>query len=204
MALKIFGPKSPKELYNSELKRWGGNTNQKINQYFHDSYTKQTLQIGIRPNEMKMGEIYTYNYDPKYKDILDYYDTNPLTLIYNSWYAPGTKNHLYTGINLHFLPSKVKLSILEAYWQYFYNLKGNRVMRFLPISYNAFFDVVFRRILGVNYSFAIRNYIITRIDNPVMVPDYEWGKIPFTTGIFMQGATLEEIYKLYYKSKKKK
>jgi hypothetical protein len=203
MSLKIFGNHSPKKLYEYELKSGGLKNTEQVTQYFQDNYTRKIFENPGRISELKIGEIYHYRYDPKTKDILAYYDTNPLTLIYNGWFSQdGT--YLYTGINLHFLPSQIKLIILESYWQYFYRFSGNKIMKFLPISYNDFFKFLFKKLQGMDYSFAIRTYISTRLDSPVIIPNNEWGKIPLVKPMFMNGATLEQVYADYYKSLKPK
>jgi len=54
------------------------------------------------------GKMMTYVYDPKTKDKLKYYDTHPLIIMLEvaegGWY----------GANLHYLPPKLRVEILEA------------------------------------------------------------------------------------------
>lgn len=50
-----------------------------------------------------IGKMYMYVYDAKHKDILPYYDAQPLIFIFNM------KGKHFWGINLHYLPMKLRL-----------------------------------------------------------------------------------------------
>lgn len=196
---KLLG-KSPKDRYFEELQTGGLNVNTKLTQYFYNTYIKPNYSQPARINELRMGQIYTYLYDPKHKDTLAYYDTNPMTLIYGSWYAKdGT--YLYNGVNLHFLPANMKLAILDVYWKYFYRFGGSKIMSILPFTYTKMFLTVFEKMNGINYKFALRTYITSRIANPLQVPETDWGKIPFAKPTFIKGKTLDDIYNEYYSKK---
>ena len=55
-----------------------------------------------------LGTMYMFFYDPKYKDTLPYYDTFPLTIIM----GPAKKG--FYGLNLHYLPPKLRARVLDA------------------------------------------------------------------------------------------
>jgi len=194
--------KSPRDRYLSEVKGGGLNIVSKQAKYFKDKYLKETYATNsIR--ELKIGQIYTYRYDPKYKDVLDYYDTNPLTLVYNAWYSKsGT--FLYTGINLHFLPVEVKLQVIELYWKYFYRFGGTKLAKVLPYTYSKFFKTILKQMNKIDYVFAIRTYIVDRITTPIEVPETDWGKIPLWKPTFINGKTLDDIYNEYYTKQNRK
>jgi hypothetical protein len=66
----------------------------------------QVLKAGSKQvHRIRPGFIYTYNYDPKLKATLPYYDTAPLVLVTsvtpNGWY----------GINFHYLPARMRMLI---------------------------------------------------------------------------------------------
>jgi hypothetical protein len=71
----------------------------KQNQKFKIEYLKQTrpgLVRNIKPWEV--GQIFTFQYSPKGKDTLPYYDVFPMVLIIGQ--APGG----FLGLNFHYLP----------------------------------------------------------------------------------------------------
>lgn len=58
------------------------------------------------------GRIYTFKYNPKFKDALDYYDRRPVALIIERHNNQKEGYSYYTAINLNFLPAKAKSLIL--------------------------------------------------------------------------------------------
>ena len=56
---------------------------------------------------IEMGKMYLFNYDPKHKQTLPYYDTYPLTIPIERY------NDGFLGLNLHYLPPKIRLTLLE-------------------------------------------------------------------------------------------
>ena len=54
------------------------------------------------------GRMYMYNYDPKLKNELPYYDAFPLVFVVK-YYDNG-----FLGLNLHYLPPKLRLELFDA------------------------------------------------------------------------------------------
>ena len=67
-------------------------------------------------NRVAMGRMYLFNYDPKTKETLPYYDRYPL--IFPVDRAPGG----FYGINMHYLPHKLRAKLMDA----LYDLSNNR------------------------------------------------------------------------------
>jgi len=67
-----------------------------------------------------LGKMYTYQYNPKHKDTLPYYDINPL-VIPIAFYPDG-----YLGLNLHYLPPKLRLLFLDKLMDFTSGNKPNR------------------------------------------------------------------------------
>ena len=67
-------------------------------------------------NRVSMGRMYLFNYDPKHKETLPYYDRYPL--IFPVDRAPGG----FYGINMHYLPHKLRAKLMDA----LYDLSNNR------------------------------------------------------------------------------
>lgn len=200
MSIRIFSD-TPKQQVDLELKNGGLNASDKIASYFNQKYIHAISSDKVSQTELRRGSLYTYTYIPKYADILDFYDTNPLTIIYDSFYSKsGT--YLYRGINLHFLPTRIKLQLLDAYWNYFYKFGANRLMSVLPLTYSKFFDYIFEDVNNVMYKFAIRTYIVSRIGSSIKIDDNDFGKAILVKPKFINGKTLDDIYNDYYKYNK--
>lgn len=69
--------------------------------------SKKALQLGTHTIRPKIGHMYVYNYDPKHKLTLPYYDTYPLILCFDI-----TKDG-WMGINLHYCPPKIRAIIFH-------------------------------------------------------------------------------------------
>lgn len=67
------------------------------------AYTKQRMQ-----NTVRIGQMYSFFYDPKHKKTLPYYDTFPL--IFPIGRAPGG----FYGINFHYLPYKARAVLMDS------------------------------------------------------------------------------------------
>ena len=73
--------------------------------------TPESLVRGERArykNRVSMGKMYLFNYDPKHKDTLPYYDRYPLIFPVNK--APGG----FYGINMHYLPHVLRARLMDA------------------------------------------------------------------------------------------
>ena len=58
------------------------------------------------------GRFYTYFYQPKYRDILPYYDIFPVTLIIDS------DSNSFSGLNFHYLAPRYRVLLLKELYQY--------------------------------------------------------------------------------------
>ena len=60
----------------------------------------------------KIGRMYLFHYNAKYKDILPYWDRYPLVFPFDK--APGGWDEGFYGINLHYLPVKNRIDLMTA------------------------------------------------------------------------------------------
>jgi hypothetical protein len=74
-------------------------------------------EIGELTTKLDIGAMYLYFYDPKYKDVLPFYDTFPLVLPFEK-----AKGGFY-GINLHYVPYLARAKILGTLLEYTTNEK---------------------------------------------------------------------------------
>lgn len=179
-------------------------------------YDVNEEKIIINSNKFIPGKIYTYAYDPLYKDVLDWYDTRPIIMAQGVYRAKTTGNWILQGVNFNFLPPQAKVLTLEKFWETFKSeinqsiIYASNDMFFRAISKILSFFSKWKNILAlfeankqIDYSFAYRNYIINRIQNLRYVEYNHWQMIPFLEPKEIVGETLTNIYKLYQESRLK-
>jgi hypothetical protein len=87
------------------------------------------IRDGKRNNRPFYGRLNMFFYDPKYKKKLPYYDTFPLVLPIER-YPDG-----FLGINLHYLPMKLRLQLLDKLVDYSNNTSFDESTR-LAVDYS--------------------------------------------------------------------
>ena len=87
------------------------------------------IRDGKRNNRPFYGRLNMFFYDPKYKKTLPYYDTFPLVLPLER-YDDG-----FLGINLHYLPMKLRIRLLDRLVDYSNNTKFDESTR-LAVDYS--------------------------------------------------------------------
>ena len=83
----------------------------------------------LEATEASSGDMVMYTYDPKLKQTLPYYDTFPLTIVV------GPAKDGFYGINLHYLPPKVRARPVGTAGGRSSNKKFNKNEKF-KITYN--------------------------------------------------------------------
>jgi hypothetical protein len=131
--------------------------------------TNDESQIQTTSGRMKFGRLYQFNYfDPKTKDKLAYWNTNPLVIKVGEYNSP-TEGILDIGVNLNFFPDNVKRQFIDVYWERFSGLyetttrkpKSPKEQNKVNFNSDAFFNIF--KSYGVG--FATRRYINNRITN---------------------------------------
>lgn len=167
------------------------------------------------------GKIYTYEYDPLYKDILSFYDRRPIMFCIKPAFTAGTKNTIITGLNLAFLPPRVRISFLGDFWEFFnvfinedlkaiYKGRKNSGWDKIP---QAFYLWTRRMKMSRNFSaafkFATRSYIIAgpddgRMKNLRLMEYQHWHNIGFLNSKkYLTGASPSKIWGMFNQSKNK-
>ena len=125
----------------------------------------------------KSGDMVMYIYDPKLKKTLPYYDTFPLTIV-----VGGAKDGFY-GINLHYLPPKVRAIFLDKLNDVASNQKFNATTRF-KITYKLLMATK-------SYKYfkpCFKHYLTTNVTSNIMkVNAAEWN-----IAIFLQTASFKK------------
>lgn len=110
------------------------------------------------------GQMICYNYDPKTKDKLPYYDTFPMVLPF----AMDAKH--FTGLNLHYLPPKIRAQLLNKLMSYVTNDKLAVNAR-LRLSW----DLLKNASKFPEVSASVKQYLFSHVkSNFVRIPPKEW------------------------------
>ena len=129
-------------------------------------------QAGASPGDMVM-----YTYNPKHKETLPYYDTFPLTIVV------GPAKDGFYGINLHYLPPKVRAIFLDKLNDVASNQKFNATTRF-KITYKLLQSTQ-------NYKYfkpCFKHYLTKGVTSNIMkVNAAEWN-----IAIFLQTANFKK------------
>ena len=76
-----------------------------------------------------LGQMVFFRYDPKHKATLPYYDTYPLSIII------GVHKGTFTGLNLHYLPPKLREMFISALFDTLNNHEFDKTTKFV-VDYN--------------------------------------------------------------------
>ena len=128
----------------------------------------------LKAKRIKEGEMFTYTYDPKLKDKLAFYDTFPLVIVLE------ITNDGWFGANLHYLPPKVRATLL--YEIGYNNKKPNQIVSML--NSNPLTKACMKRYLAKHL-----------VDIPRVVPKEQWDlavQIPFEN---FEKAAAKEVWK---------
>jgi hypothetical protein len=179
------------------------NTIIKSTEWFND--LKEKLKSG-KVEEMKKsntsfmpGSIYIFDYNPKHKDTLAYFDKKPIVLSLGKHYLKNNK-YLEIGINLTFLPLPYRYKIMsKIYNVYKYKLEQqtNKVLDKQTYIPNFNYELVAKQILKDTANFAIRTYIPNRKTNIFKINYENWKEIMFIDLKSLYKINSGQINKLY-------
>jgi len=158
------------------------------------------------------GRIYTWQYDPLYKDYLDFYDKRPIVLVH-SQFVSKAGNMIVQGLNLNFLPEFARVQTLELFYRtYKRDLLqaeesiNNEQIGLLRNAWNFLTDwyftiKIFNEQAKIGYQWAYRNYIVPRIVQPVIIELEDWNMIPYFNPIEFEGMPPALVWSEYLKNK---
>jgi len=129
-----------------------------------------------------IGDMIMYTYNPKLRATLPYYDIFPLTILVGP--APGG----FFGINLHYLPPKIRAIFLDNLNDVATNQKFNKTTRF-RITYNILKS-------AAKYKYfrpCFKHYLSRHINSKIMKVDAsEWN-----VAIFLETQTFRKKSKSF-------
>ena len=125
-----------------------------------DGITSRSLVPGVND----IGKMFTYVYDPKYKETLPYYDQVPLILLIkpldNGWH----------GLNLHYLPPKQRETLITNLMGFMSNKRINEGTR-LKLSYKLLSEVAKYRYFAPCFKRYLFSHVRTKTK---LIPFNKW------------------------------
>jgi hypothetical protein len=132
--------------------------------------------------------MYFFNYDPKYKDILPYYDTFPLVFPIEIPY-PGSEPG-FLGINLHYLSPFLRAKLMDALYQTLNNKKYDKTTK-LQIDYQI--------LKGAGqfkyFKPCVKHYLFSHVRSPFQyIPPNNWDYVMILPMARFQKASQERVW----------
>ena len=192
--------------------------------YFNDKYFKTPFQeywiieqherfIARRLKFFMPGRVYTYQYLPHGKEEMSFYDRRPFVYVIGEFVSESTGYNILQGINLNFLPEAARVNFIDMAYKIFgnsYKLADalsdkerlslmKEVHKFITNWY--FMTTNFDRVGRIGIEFAIRNYDIQLMRQPVLIELEDFSMIPYFTPKELIGKPPGYVYALYLKNK---
>ena len=120
-------------------------------------------------SQLKVGRMYMFFYDPKWKDTLPFYDRFPCIFLTDMWRDKSGKVN-FAGINLHYLPYKQRALLMDA----LLDLQNHSQMpenKKLNISYGILKKAAASKWFAPTYKRYLKGHVKSRLVN---VPYEEW------------------------------
>lgn len=147
-------------------------------------------ESGRAKSRLTYGKMYIYKYDPKWKDILPYYDIFPLVFPIEP--RPGG----FLGINLHYLPPSLRIALMEALYDL--EMTGRYDSRAkLAISYSILKSFAGKDLVKP----CIKSYLRGHVQSAfIEIPYPEW---PMAAGVPVQKFVKASDRKVWADSRRK-
>ena len=187
-------------LFESILKRAGNREN-----LSRDWFRNQAMKTSMSPNRLMksdqarlhripmIGSMYLFNYDPKLKDVLPYYDTFPLVIPIDSTRTSGFAGRGgegFYGLNLHYIPPLLRAKLMDGLYQYVTDDRLSAEAR-LRITYP-----MLRRTAQLKYFRpCIKQYLFSHVRTRFFyIEPSEWELAMFLNLARFQKASLDKVY----------
>ena len=115
-------------------------------------------------NRVTMGKMYLFNYDPKHKDTLPYYDRFPLIFPVDK--APGG----FYGINMHYLPHVLRARLMDALYSLSRDKRYDEKTR-LKLSYSILNGAAKYKAFKPTFKRYLTNHVRSRF---IEITSSEW------------------------------
>lgn len=157
---------------------------------------------------LRQGFLYTYNYDtPKYKDVLDYFDTQPLVIAFGSIQTNEGLRDI--GINLHLLPPRIRRIVIYKIFEIYRNSYKDQLfakrsaLKVVQVNWKQIAVPLFK----YGAAFAIRMYIPELRRNTIEFKYEDWSSAIYIPSKKLSKITqteLENLWRKFVKDQNKK
>lgn len=113
-----------------------------------------------------IGGMFIYTYDPKYKDVLPWYDTVPC-VIPVEMYSDG-----WLGLNLHYLPPVMRAKLMDKLIEY--RKRAGTDKAYMAVSYKLLKNVVKSKYFAPCVHRYLASHVTSRL---VQVSDEYWEEV---------------------------
>lgn len=121
-------------------------------------------EAAARGNHFYNGGLYFFYYDPKTKADLPYYDRFPLVLVLD------IKPDGFTGLNLHYLPLRQRIALLDKLMDFAVVDRNNDIQR-MHLSY----DILNASKRYVEFKPCLKKYLMNHVQSKILaVQPNEW------------------------------
>lgn len=156
---------------------------------------------------LEIGKMYTFMYDAKYKNELEFWDYMPHSICIGHQLTQSGELR-FLCINISYIPPKYRYAILDKIVKIFNTSvinkniekiqKGNlHTLKELPLYY----DICKKILHKSGFEFAIRSYIPERIYSKPMIISYpDWWRIMSFPSKYILKLNIRAIYVMYKKN----
>jgi hypothetical protein len=161
-------------------RRAAQNTNVAASRLMSENRPKQVSGSGL-----EVGSMYLFNYDPKYKKELPYYDTFPLVFPIEE--VKGG----FLGLNMHYLPLRMRARLMDALYSLSSDKRYDENTK-LRLSYNLLQASARYKL----FKPTIKKYLRSRVKSRFMKVDaVEWDIALFLPIQKFNKASAEQVYR---------
>ena len=141
-----------------------------------------------------LGAMYLFEYDPKLKKVLPYYDRFPLVFPIGSGRTTGyaKQGDSFLGLNMHYLPPILRAKLMERLWNLSSTKKEITEQTRLKLSYSLLQQAASNGF----YKPCVKRYIVEHIQTRFLyIHPEEWEMVMFLPLDRFIGARRNQVYK---------
>jgi len=135
-------------------------------------------------NRQAVGQMYFFQYDPKWKKTLPYYDTFPLI------FPIGPAKGGFMGINFHYLPLPLRAKLMDALYNLTNNTKFDESTR-LKISLNILQSTARFKWYKPTVKHYLRQHLRSRF---LLINSSEWDTALFLPVARFKKGSVSDVY----------
>lgn len=148
----------------------------------------------FKANLLRQGFLYIFNYDtPKYKDILDFFDTQPLVISLGS--VKTSLGFRDIGLNMHLLPPRIRRIVMYKVFELYRNLYKEQLFKKKQDIIMVKWKDLALPLFKYGIAFCIRMYIPELRKNVIEFPHEQWASAIYIPSKALSKITQVELEK---------